>query len=157
MQVLPCTLATLLDPDGISPTSRYRLVLSACGIKDYLGFRSVYLTGLNRFTVSHCGSRTPMPTLKPHLTASAPRLSTDCSLCFVGQGLSPCCITCTVLAHPLLDSRSRVYPYFTAKSTTVQPVRRGCSTCAVWVFILRGRAVQFRAEYSETREEAPKE
>ena len=90
-----------IDPDGISPPSRYRLVLSACGIEDYLGFRSIYLTGLNRFTVSHCGSRTPMPTLKPHLTASAPRLSTDCSLCFVGQGLSPCCITCTVLAHPL--------------------------------------------------------
>ena len=90
-----------IDPDGISPPSLYRLVLTACGIEDYLGFRSLYLTGLNRFTVSHCGSHTPMPTLKPHLAASAPRLSTDCSLRFVGQGLSPCCLTCTELVHPL--------------------------------------------------------
>ena len=89
-----------IDPDGFSPPSRYRLVLSACGKEDYLGFRSVYLTGLYRFTVSHCGSRTPMPTLKPHLTALAPRLSTDCSLRFAGRGLSPHCITCTEPAHP---------------------------------------------------------
>ena len=27
-------------------------------------------------------------------------------------------------------------------------MRRHCSTRAVWVFILRGRAIQFRAEYS---------
>ena len=90
-----------IDPDGISPPSLYRLVLTACGIEDYLGFRSVYITGLNRFTISHCSSHTPMPTLNPPLAASAPRLSTDCSLRFVGQGLSPRCLTCTELAHPV--------------------------------------------------------
>ena len=41
-----------------------------------------------------------------------------------------------------------MYPYFTAKSMAVQPARRGCATRAVWVFILRGYGVQFRAEYS---------
>ena len=89
-----------IDPGGISPTSRLRSVLAACGMKDYLGFRSICLTGLNRFTVSHCGSRTPLPTLKPHLAAPAPRLSTGCSLRFAGQGLSPRCLTCTEPAHP---------------------------------------------------------
>lgn len=47
------------------------------------------MTGLNSFTLMHCGSRTPLPTLKHHLTASAPRLSTDCLLGFVGQGIPP--------------------------------------------------------------------
>ena len=35
-------------------------------------------TRLNRFTLSHCGSRAPLSTLKPRLAASAPRLSTGC-------------------------------------------------------------------------------
>ena len=93
------------DMDKISYTYRFLIIDSGgftlrtevgdevCGIRDYPGFRSLYHTGLNRFTVSHCGSRTPMPMLNPHLTASAPRLSTVCSLRFVGQGISPCCIT----------------------------------------------------------------
>lgn len=46
-------------------------------------------TGLNHFTLSHCGSRTPLPTLKPDLTASAPRLSTSCLPSFTGLGVSP--------------------------------------------------------------------
>jgi len=62
-----------IDPGGISPPLRFRSVLTACCIEDYIGFRSLLITGLNRFTLSHCGSRTPCPTLKPHLTASAPR------------------------------------------------------------------------------------
>ena len=62
-----------IDPGGIPPTSLYRLVLVACSEEKHLGFRSLLLTGLNRFTLSHCGSRTPCPTLKPRLTASAPR------------------------------------------------------------------------------------
>ena len=89
-----------IDPDGISPTLRLRVVLAACDLEDGIGFRSLYLTRLYRFTVSHCGSRTPLPTLKPHLAAPAPRLSTGCSLRFAGSGLSPDCITCTELAHP---------------------------------------------------------
>jgi hypothetical protein len=41
-----------------------------------------------------------MPTLKPHLAASAPRLGTGCSLGFTRLGLSPNYITRTELAHP---------------------------------------------------------
>ena len=88
-----------IDPDGISPTLRLRVVLAACDLEDGIGFRSLYLTRLYRFTVSHCGSRTPLPTLKPHLAAPAPRLSTGCSLRFAGSGLSPDYITCTELGY----------------------------------------------------------
>ena len=49
---------------------------------------------------SHRGSRASLPTLKPHLTAPAPRLNAGCSLRFSGSGLSPDYITRTELAHP---------------------------------------------------------
>ena len=58
------------------------------------------MTGLNHFTLSHCGSRTPLPTLKPSLTASAPRLSTSCLPSFTGLGVSPNYTTRTAPAHP---------------------------------------------------------
>ena len=58
------------------------------------------MTGLNHFTLSHCGSRTPLPTLKPGLTASAPRLSTSCLPSFTGLGVSPNYTTRTEPAHP---------------------------------------------------------
>ena len=76
--------------------------IAACDLRESIGFRSILLTGLYRFTLSHCGSRTPLPTLKPHLAASAPRLCTDCLLGFIGFGLSPNYIICTELAHLLL-------------------------------------------------------
>ena len=74
--------------------------ITACDHRESIGFRSLLLTGLYRFTLSHCGSRTPLPTLKPHLTAPAPRLCTGCLLGFTGFGIPPNCIICTELAHP---------------------------------------------------------
>ena len=44
------------------------LILVACCHKENIGFRSFYITGLNRFTLSHYGSHTPLPTLKSSLT-----------------------------------------------------------------------------------------
>ena len=67
---------------------------------NHIGFRSVYFTGLSRFTLSHCGSHTPLPTLKPGLTASAPRLSTGCLPSFTGPGVSPGYTAHTEPAHP---------------------------------------------------------
>ena len=66
---------------------------------EHIGFRSLYITGLNHFTLSHCGSRTPLPTLKPGLTASAPRLSTSCLPSFTGLGISLNYTTRTEPAH----------------------------------------------------------
>lgn len=91
-----------IDPGGTYTLSRSRVPISACGVEEHIGFHSSYLTGLNRFTLAHCGSHTPMPTLKPRLTASAPRLGTGCSLCFARPGISPSYIACTVPAHPRL-------------------------------------------------------
>ena len=75
-----CMLATLYDPDGTYVLLRYRVHITACCTTERIGFRLSLLTRLNRFTLSHCGSHTPMPTLKPNLAASAPRLSTGCPL-----------------------------------------------------------------------------
>ena len=78
------------------------MCISVCGVEEHIDFRAILLTGLNRFTLSHCGSRTPLPTLKPHLAATAPRLCTGCSLDFTGAGLSPAYISSAELAHPLI-------------------------------------------------------
>ena len=49
----------------------------------------------------HCGSRTPLPTLKPGLTVKAPRLCTGSRYGSTGFGLSPNRLTRIELAHPL--------------------------------------------------------
>jgi hypothetical protein len=103
MQTLLCTLATLSDPGETYGILAYRTRIAACDLKEGIDFRSLYLTGLYRFTLSHCGSCTPLPTLKPHLAALAPRLCAGCLLGFTGRGLSPRCIVCTEPAH--LSSR----------------------------------------------------
>ena len=99
MQTLLCTLATLSDPGETYGILAYRTRIAACDLKEGIGFRPLYLTGLYRFTLSHCGSCTPLPTLKPHLAVLAPRLCTGCLLGFTGRGLSPRCIVCTEPAH----------------------------------------------------------
>jgi len=58
------------------------------------------LTRLTGFTLSHYGSHTSLPTLKPNLTIAAPRLCTDCLPGFVGAGVSPTYTAHTELAHP---------------------------------------------------------
>ena len=102
-----CRYYLVRSPRSLTPTepTAFSLIdcrITACDPEDGIGFRSIYLTGLYCFTLSHCGSRTPLPTLKPHLAALAPRLCTGCLLGFTGLGLSPNCIICTELAHPLL-------------------------------------------------------
>ena len=78
MQTLLCTLATLSDHGGTYGILAYRTRIAACDHEEGIGFRTVYLTELYRFTLSHCGSCTPLPTLKPYLAASALRLCTGC-------------------------------------------------------------------------------
>ena len=99
--VLHCTLATLSDPGGTHSLSRFRV--ECCCLLHMRLHRLPHfiLTRLNHFTLSHCGSHTPMPTLKPNLATSAPRLGTGCSLGFTGFGLSPNCLTHAELAHPM--------------------------------------------------------
>lgn len=99
---LPRILATPLDPGGTLTFSRYRMLIAVCGKRKYIDFHSLLLTGLISFTLSHCGSYAPLPTLKPCLAALAPRLSTGCSLNFTRVGISPTYISSAELAHSLL-------------------------------------------------------
>ena len=76
-----------------------RLRITACCGRLSHRLPLVHVTRLDHFTLSHCGSRTSLATLKPHLTVLAPSLSTGCLPGFAGQGISPCYIICAELAH----------------------------------------------------------
>ena len=94
-------LAMLYDPGGTCTVLAYRPV-HFC-LRPKLGYRLplVVLSRLNRFTLSHYGSRTPLSTLHAGLTASHARLSTGCLLGFAGSGLSPDYTIHAELAHNL--------------------------------------------------------
>lgn len=77
----------------------YRLRIAACCRRSSHRLPHDQITRLNRFTLSHCGSRTSLATLKPNLAASAPSLSTGCLPGFTGQGVAPCYIINAELAH----------------------------------------------------------
>ena len=91
----------LYDPGGTCTVLAYRPV-HFC-LRPKLGYRLplVVLSRLNRFTLSHYGSRTPLSTLHAGLTASHARLSTGCLLGFAGSGLSPDYTIHAELAHNL--------------------------------------------------------
>ena len=77
----------------------FRLRIAACCVLNRIGFRSIYITRLNHFTLSHCGSHAPLSTLNPDLTALDPRLGTHCLPCFIGLGGSPNYTVRTEPAH----------------------------------------------------------
>ena len=76
-----------------------RLRITACCGRLSHRLPLVHVTRLDHFTLSHCGSRTSLATLKPHLTVLAPSLSTGCLPGFAGQGVAPCYIISAELAH----------------------------------------------------------
>jgi hypothetical protein len=55
----------------------YDITDIACWLGETICTTFYKVTGFNRFTVSHYGSYSCLPTLKPNLTTSAPRLTTD--------------------------------------------------------------------------------
>lgn len=92
-------LAMLYDPGGTCTVLAYRPA-HYC-LRPKVGYRLPHnvLRRLNRFTLSHYGSRTPFSTLHAGLTASHARLSTGCLLGFAGSGLSPDYTIHAELAH----------------------------------------------------------
>lgn len=92
-------LAMLYDPGGTCTVLAYRPA-HFC-LRPKLGYRLPHnvLTRLNRFTLSHYGSRTLLSTLHAGLTASHARLDTGCLLGFAGSGLSPDYTIHAELAH----------------------------------------------------------
>ena len=92
-------LAMLYDPGGTCTVLAYRPAHYCLRPKLEYRLPLVVLTRLNRFTLSHYGSRTPLSTLHAGLTASHARLSTGCLLGFAGSGLSPNYTIHAELAH----------------------------------------------------------
>ena len=104
MQVLPlCARHALLTPtDSSRPRFIGRLFLPA--VWRITSASVLYILRgwiASRFPIAAL----TLLRLRLNLTSRlwAPRLSTDCSLRFVGQGLPPCCITCTEPAHSPCD------------------------------------------------------
>ena len=68
----PCSI----DPDSIFTISRNNdIAIVVCGEEEHIDYYYLYLTRLDCFTISHYGSYSCLPTLKPYLTTSAPRLT----------------------------------------------------------------------------------
>ena len=99
--IVLCALAMLYDPGGTCTVLAYRPAHYCLRPKLEYRLPLVVLTRLNRFTLSHYGSRTPLSTLHAGLTASHARLSTGCLLGFAGSGLSPDYTIHAELAHNL--------------------------------------------------------
>ena len=97
--IVLCALAMLYDPGGTCTVLAYRPAHYCLRPKLEYRLPLVVLTRLNRFTLSHYGSRTPLSTLHAGLTASHARLSTGCLLGFAGSGLSPDYTIHAELAH----------------------------------------------------------
>ena len=95
----------LYDPGGTCTVLAYRPAHYCLRPKLEYRLPLVVLTRLNRFTLSHYGSRTPLSTLHAGLTASHARLSTGCLLGFAGSGLSPDYTIHAELAHNLRTLR----------------------------------------------------
>ena len=91
----------LYDPGGTCTVLAYRPAHYCLRPKVEYRLPLVVLSRLNRFTLSHYGSRTPLSTLHAGLTASHARLSTGCLLGFAGSGLSPDYTIHAELAHNL--------------------------------------------------------
>ena len=68
----PCST----DPGGTFTISRFNdIAIVVCYVEDHIDYHYLYFTRLNCFTISHYGSYSCLPTLKPYLTTLAPRLT----------------------------------------------------------------------------------
>lgn len=102
MRIVHCAFATLSALDGTWTSVAYRLYIAACYDWKHIGFRYLSHMRLNHFTLSHCGSRTSLYMLKPHLTTLAPTLSTGCLSIFIRSGVPPDYIIRIEPAHSCL-------------------------------------------------------
>ena len=68
----PCSI----DPDSTFTISRSNdIAIVVCCGNEHIDYYYLFLTRLNCFTISHYGSYSCLPTLKPNLATSAPRLT----------------------------------------------------------------------------------
>ena len=137
-------LAMLYDPGGTCTVLAYRPAHFCLRPKLEYRLPLVVLTRLNRFTLSHYGSRTPLSTLHAGLTASHARLSTGCLLGFAGSGLSPDYTIHAELAHNL-RTLGAIAP---SNFRTFTPIR---SPGRLYGFIQTGAFYNLEAPYHNPR------
>jgi len=99
MYALPCVLAMPIDPGGTCASLPDGYTLLPATLKTVSASTCSTYEADTGFTLSHYGSHTSLPTLKPGLAAKAPRLCTDCLPGFVRAGVSPAYTAYTELAH----------------------------------------------------------
>lgn len=151
-------LAMLYDPGGTCTVLAYRPAHFCLRPKLEYRLPLVVLTRLNRFTLSHYGSRTPLSTLHAGLTASHARLSTGCLLGFAGSGLSPDYTIHAELAHNFRTLTRVPSPHSHGQRTAVGPSWTHQSTgFRVWKIHAfsyeqnKRRALLFHGEYNRAR------
>ena len=67
-----------MDTDSTFTVSRINdIAIIVCCEGKHIDYYYLYLTRLNCFTISHYGSYSCLPTLKPYLTTSVPSLTND--------------------------------------------------------------------------------
>ena len=82
----PCSM----DPGSTFTISRISdIAIIVCGERKHIDYYYLCLTRLNCFTISHYGSYSCLPTLKPYLTTSAPRLTNGSALLDYHVGFPP--------------------------------------------------------------------
>ena len=113
MYALPCVLAMPIDPGGTCASLPDGYTLLPATLKTVSASTCSTYEADTGFTLSHYGSPTSPPPLKPGLAAKAPRLCTDCLPGFVRAGVSPAYTAYTELAHlqrcPILHmSKSKI-------------------------------------------------
>src|SRR5665647_1870294 len=89
-----------------------RLHIIVCYHEQGIDFYLLAFTGLYHFTLSHYGSSSPLPTLKPYVTISAPRLSTGCWLGFTRWDSHPLYINHRTGAHSFMPPPVKLILYF---------------------------------------------
>lgn len=74
-------ITLIYSPCSIDPDSTFTIsciidiAIVVCCEEEHIDYYHLYLTRLNCFTLSHYGSYSCLPTLKPYLTISASRLT----------------------------------------------------------------------------------
>ena len=126
MYALPCVLAMPIDPGGTCASLPDGYTLLPATLKIVSASTCSTYEADTGFTLSHYGSRTSLPTLKPDLAAKAPRLCTDCLPSFVRAGVSPTYTAYTELAHP---HRCPILP--AGKAISLYHRTSGFCTCTV--------------------------
>lgn len=117
-------ITLIYSPCSIDPDSTFTIsciidiAIVVCCEEEHIDYYHLYLTRLNCFTLSHYGSYSCLPTLKPYLTISAPRLTNGSLLEITMLGFHQLYIKHRTGA-PFLTKRCQKYYVFNTTDTSL--------------------------------------